>query len=178
MVNASWTARPPDPRCQSRFWQRSPRYCQPKPRRLSPAGFVVFGSLPPWCSALCRPYFRGWDRGSAASLPSPSPFSGLAARRRGAARPGPARTAKLEILAARRGVLTSAQTAGAKLFRIREQRTHAYSESSERMLIMTRIERYMVISPPSSELEWPLTPDVIRISDHPDGSVSCKFTAA
>ena len=44
------------------------------------------------------------------------------------------------FLAARRGVLTSAQTAGAKLFRIRHSSERVPSNS------MTRIERYIVIA--------------------------------
>jgi hypothetical protein len=72
---ASWTAFPPTPRgpiCEN--LAASPRRCQANPVG-TPAGFLVFRSLPPWCSALCRPQFRGGDRGSAASLPSPSPFA-------------------------------------------------------------------------------------------------------
>ena len=47
---------------------------------------------------------------------------------------------QLGFLAARRGVLTSAQTAGAKLFRIRHSSERVPSNS------MTRIERYIVIA--------------------------------
>ena len=47
---------------------------------------------------------------------------------------------QLGFLAARRGVLTSAQTAGPKLFRIRHSSERVPSNS------MTRIERYIVIA--------------------------------
>src|SRR3954452_8432986 len=42
MVNASWTARPPIPAVQSRFWQRSPPTLPSQTPSAPPAGFLVF----------------------------------------------------------------------------------------------------------------------------------------
>ena len=74
-VIANWTARPPIPRCPVvRIWRRSPRRCQASPVG-TPGG--VSGIRPTSATALgfLSPGFRGGDRGSAASLPSPSPFA-------------------------------------------------------------------------------------------------------
>ena len=70
MVNASWTARPPDPRCPlASFDGISPTLPTQTPS-VSPAGFLVFGPV----LGSYHPSFRAGDRGSAVRLPSPSPF--------------------------------------------------------------------------------------------------------
>ena len=74
-VIANWTARPPIPRCPVvRIWRRSsPDAAKPAPS-APPAGFLVFGPLPPRYSAVCHREFRGGGIGGSAAK-SAEPFA-------------------------------------------------------------------------------------------------------
>src|SRR6478609_10021459 len=72
MVNASWTARPPDPRCPlASFGSITPDAANPNPVG-TPAGFLVFGQFPPRYSARIPKY---WAGGSGLGSQTAEPFA-------------------------------------------------------------------------------------------------------
>ena len=75
-VIANWTARPPIPRCPVvRIWRRSPPTLPSQPRRHPRRGFWYSAQFRHGIQLFCHWDFGAGDRGSAASLPSPSSFA-------------------------------------------------------------------------------------------------------